>query len=153
MNSFAIYTGSLFKQLVIEDIEVFADRIIVGNPYNTTFKVKVVSGCFSGISQFECDIKNFQRFIKEINEMYRFQRFEVSLDDICYGASIKFILSSIGHLNISGTIFGDTSEHSLCFAFDTDQTAIEDFCKSLNDEVQTSKWKLIKSWFKGNNRG
>jgi hypothetical protein len=105
-----------------------------GNPYNTTFYVKVVSGDFSGVSEFEYNIKDFIRFIKEIKDLYDFKLQKVELNDISYGSNIKFSLDKTGHIMVSGTIYGNAAEHSLTFIFTTDQTAIKAFCKSLYED-------------------
>ncbi len=102
-----------------------------GNPYNTTFFVKIVSGEFSGIGECEYDIKEFKKFAKEINELYEFKIFEVLLKDICYGSTVKFKLDKIGHLEITGDIFGSGMIHSLQFSFQADQTSLKSFADSL----------------------
>lgn len=40
-----------------------------GNPYNTTFTIRVFSGLFSGFGECEYDIKDFIKFTKEINNL------------------------------------------------------------------------------------
>jgi hypothetical protein len=145
MDEYTIVTGSLFKQLSISNINVSYEDINNGNPYNTTFLVKVISGDFAGISGFEYDIKNFLLFVKDMRDLYNFKINEVELIDICYGSKLKFSLAKTGHITISGTIHGSAMEHSLTFEFTTDQTAIETFYNSLyNDYIIDNKYNCQK---------
>lgn len=134
MISYSIDTGNTCEQLIISNIRVSYEDYSNGNPYNTIFIVKVISGDFAGVSEFECNIKDFIQFVKEIRDLYDFKLSQVELNDICYGSSIQFCLDKAGHIAISGTIYGNSMEHSLTFIFITDQTAIEVFCKSLYKE-------------------
>ena len=93
--------------------------------------MKIVSGWFAGLVQFEYDIKEFIRFIHEIKELYDFKRETVSLDDICYGSKVQFTMNGLGHVNVSGIIYGSAMIHSLKFEFSTDQTALYSFCNAL----------------------
>jgi hypothetical protein len=134
MNSYSINTGNTCEQLIISNIDVSYEDFHNGNPYNTTFNVKVISGDFSGVSQFECNIKEFINFVEQIKALYDFKLKQVDLDDICYGSNIHFSLDKMGHITISGKIYGNAMEHSLTFMFTTDQTSIEIFCNSLNKD-------------------
>lgn len=95
------YTGSISNQLTISDIDFSYVDYFNGNPYNTTFKVKVVSGDFAGTSQFEYNIKDFINFVKKKNGLYEFKSKKVELNDICYGSNIQFCLNKTGHITIS----------------------------------------------------
>lgn len=131
MKSYSIVTGNPSKQLIISNIRVSVEDVNIGNPYNTTFKVNVISGDFAGASEFEYNIKDFLEFVRDIKDLYDFKLKLVELNDICYGSYVQFSLSKTGGLTISGTIFGTAMEHSLKFEFTTDQTAIETFSNSL----------------------
>jgi len=121
----------------IWDIRYFHIAAKDGNPYNTTFKVKVLSEeGFSGISGFECDYKDFKEFIKQINELYSFKINKVELNDICYGSKIEFELDKYGHIELFGEIYGSAQEHSLSFKFSFDQTCLMDFANSLDRELK-----------------
>ena len=134
---YSIETNSIEKQFVIRDINVSHEDYLNGNPYNTSFHVHVVSEKFSGFSTFEYDIKEFLKFIREIKELYEFKRKVVELNDICYGSKIQFRLDNLGHLHISGMLYGDGMIHSLKFEFDTDQTALRPFCNALYRDFVT----------------
>ena len=131
MKSYSIVTGNPNKQLIISNINVSVEDVNNGNPYNTTFKVNVISGDFTGASEFEYNIKDFLKFVRDIKDLYDFKLKLVELNDICYGSYIQFSLSKTGGLTISGTIFGTAMEQSLKFELITDQTAIETFSNSL----------------------
>lgn len=143
MKSYSIITGNSYEQLIISNISISYEDFNSGNPYNTTFNVKVISGDFTGVSEFEYNIKDFIRFVKEIRELYDFKLRQVELNDICYGSNIQFCLDKTGHITISGTIYGNAMEHSLTFIFTTDQTGIEVFCKSLyKDFITENAYRL-----------
>lgn len=137
MESYSIITGNPCEQLIISSISTSYVDFNSGNPYNTTFNVKVISGDFAGISEFEYNIKDLICFVKNIKDLYNFKLNFVELNDICYGSNIQFCLDKTGHIAISGTIYGNCMEHSLTFEFITDQTAIETFCKSLYKDFIT----------------
>ncbi len=103
----------------------------IGNPYNCSFDLKIISGSFSGISPCEYDIKEMRRFLIEIEEMYQLKRNVAELKDIGYGTQITFKLDKLGHINISGIIYGTAREHSMTFSFDADQSSLGSFCKEL----------------------
>ena len=131
LESYSIDTGNPCQQLIISHINVSYEDFNSGNPYNTTFKIEVISGDFAGVSKFEYNIKDFLNFVKDIKDLYDLKLKLVELNDICYGSYIQFSLSKTGSLTISGTIFGIAMEHSLKFEFTTDQTALETFSNSL----------------------
>lgn len=69
---------------------------------------------------------------------------ELEFNDICYGSTIKIAIDKSGHVTISGNIYGQSMEHSLTFTFITDQTAIENFSKSLYKKLCNRKpYKII----------
>ncbi|KGK90143.1 hypothetical protein [Clostridium sp. HMP27] len=143
MRKYSIATGNPHEQLIISNIRVSYDDFNNGNPYNTSFSVKVISGDFAGTAEFEYNIKDFISFIKEIRELYNFKLNKVELYDIGYGSNIQFYLDKTGHIKILGTIYGDSMEYSLTFTFPTDQTAIEAFSTSLyKDFITENTYKL-----------
>lgn len=143
MRSYSIDTGSSFEQLILSNIRISYKDFSRGNPYNTTFNIKIVSGEFSGSSEFEYNIKDFIYFIKELKQLYEFKLHIVELNDICYGSNIKFSLDALGHITILGIIYGSVMEHCLTFQFVTDQTAIRNFSNSLyKDFILENKHKF-----------
>lgn len=99
--------------------------------YNTDFNLEIRSDVFSGIAPCEYDIKEFRKFTDELTEMYNFKRQTVSLNEICYGSEVKFEADKIGHILVSGEIFGRTMGHSMKFMFTIDQTALMPFIEQL----------------------
>ena len=113
------------KIICIKNIIISEDDINIGNPYNSSAIVEVVSGTFCAQSQFEFDIKNFQEFIKELGIMYDKLSGRAELRDVSYGSYLILEITNRGILKVSGLLFGDAKEHSLKFIFETDQTALE----------------------------
>ena len=64
-------------------------------------------------------------------EMYEFKKQIVMFNDICYGSSVKFEADKIGHITVSGEIFGKAMAHSLKFSFTTDQFVLKQFISEL----------------------
>ena len=103
-----------------------------GNPYNCSFCIRVRSGCFEGLADgCECDYKKWKEFVDQLNDLYSFNTRKVEFVEICYGSKIVFSADKIGHISVSGTIWGDAMTHSLTFEFITDQTAFPPFLQEL----------------------
>lgn len=109
-----------------------ADR---GNQYNTLFDLRVQSmdGKFSGVGDFECDIKQIVQFAGELKEMYDLKRDSVKLEG--YDEEIDFIMAKTGQITIYGTIRNFT--HSMEFEFEADQTALPPFIKQLRELLES----------------
>ena len=119
------------NHLIINNF-VYHQRVIY---YNTSFDLEIRSGSFSGIAPCEYDIKEFQSFIKDLSEMYEFKKQIVMFNDICYGSSVKFEADKIGHITVSGEIFGKAMAHSLKFSFTTDQFVLKQFISELENII------------------
>ena len=119
------------NSIMIYNLEYSDFDAKAGNPYNTTFDIKVVSGLFSGIGNCEYDMSELIVFAKEINELYEFRRQEVRFNDICYGSWINFEMNKIGHLFIRGEIYGESMAHNLKLEFYADQSSLKHFADSL----------------------
>lgn len=102
--------------------------------YNTACYVKAVSGEFSGLGDWECDWKDLLRFGEELAELYCFQRNEVEFQDIEWGSELKFTLTKLGHIVISGYL--RHYDHTLAFEFRTDQTALKPFLQQMKQLYQ-----------------
>jgi len=120
----------------IEYFKTYPEDAKMGNPYNTTYSLRVVSGAFSGYAPCECDIKEFRKFVSEMEELFRFKRDKTELCDICYGSKVVFGIDKSGHLDISGDIFGQAAEQRLVFRFTADQTCLNDFVLTIKNYVQ-----------------
>ena len=107
----------------------YSPRDALEGSYNTVCHVKVISGEFSGLGEWECDWKALLRFGEELEELYHFQRNEVEFRDIEWGNWLKFALRRTGHIDISG--FLQCIDHSLKFALQTDQTMLKPFLESM----------------------
>ena len=127
------YNENLFS---IEYFKTYPNEVERGNPYNTTFSIRVVSGAFCGYASCEYDIKEFSRFVNEMEEIYSFKRSKAELNDICYGSKVVFEADKIGHLEISGEIFGEAAEQSLVFRFKADQTCLKDFIQTIKMYIE-----------------
>lgn len=71
--------------LEIANFKHYPEDAVNSNPYNSGFDLCVLSGDFMGIGECEYDIKEFRRFISELEEMYEFKQYSVELSEICYG--------------------------------------------------------------------
>lgn len=122
--------------LEIIDFIHYPEELKRGNPYNCTFNLKVVSGVFSGIAPCEYDIKDFRELILAFEEMYQFKKTTIELKDICYGTSVVFSMDKWGHIDVSGTIYGEAMIHEMKFEFRIDQTVLVSFVNELKDLVK-----------------
>ena len=103
--------------------------------YNTSFDLEIRSGSFCGVAPCEYDIKEFRKFVQELLEMYNFKKQIVMFNDICYGSSVKFEADKIGHITVSGEIFGKEMVHSLKFYFTTDRFVLKQFISELQNMI------------------
>ena len=120
--------GNVFA---IEYYKTYEEEVKRGNPYNTDFYIRVVSGSFRGYAPCECDVKGFVQFVKKLEELYFFKRKKVVLQDYCYGSEVTFQCDRVGHVEIAGEIFGTARIQSLTFCFQTDQTSLLKFIQTL----------------------
>ena len=126
------------NSIKIENFVFYQNELQRGNPYNTTFLIFVTSGLFSGFGDCECDIKDFQRFVYELQEMYDFKKNFVAFKDICYGSEIVFTMSKLGSIEIKGTVYADSMQLSLTFCFNTDQSAFLPFVCGLKKMIENA---------------
>jgi hypothetical protein len=103
----------------------------IGNPYNCTFNLRAKSGDFAGLSPCEADRRKLIVFVTELKEMYNFRQSAIDFQEISYGGTLHFSADGIGHITISGHIFGYDLEHELKFEFTADQTALLPFITEL----------------------
>ena len=75
------------------------------------------------------------KFVEELLEMYNFKKQIVMLNDICYGSTVNFEADKIGHIIVSGEIFGKSMEHSLKFYFMIDQSVLNKFISELQNMI------------------
>ena len=114
--------------ITIRDFHHYIDDEKNGNPYNCSFDVIVKSGVFAGIADgCEYDYKELQKFIEELEELISFKRKDVTFSEIGYGNKIEFNRDRLGHVEVSGEIWGDAGSHVLKFEFITDQTVFPKF--------------------------
>lgn len=109
-----------------------------GNPYNTVFDLRVQSmdGRFSGVGDFECDIKQIAQFAAELEEMYSLKRSSAKLESLIgYDQEIELIMQKTGQITVYGTITNFT--HSMEFEFEADQTALPPFIKQLREILES----------------
>lgn len=124
------------NEVKIVHFSYYADDAIAGNPYNTAFQVHVVSDGFSGMGEWECDIKDFRQFVKSLEEMAQFQVWQADFTDIGYGSRLRFALTRTGHIQVSGLLYGAAAIQRLQFEFSGDQTALSPFIKGLKALLQ-----------------
>ncbi len=120
------------NSLIISDFQYSQEDVESNNPYNATFTIAVVSERFRGFGECEYDIKDFREFAKQINELYEFHRFNAELREIGYGSHVSFDMDRLGHITVSGEIFGHGMIHSIKFEFVADQSSLKPFADSLN---------------------
>ena len=121
--------------VAIEDFNFHKDDADAGNPYNTTFGIRVVSGAVQGYASCEYDIKDFRIFVDQLCELYAFQRDHVVLSEICYGSHVTLSMDKVGHVKVAGLIFDNAMEQSLTFAFEADQSTLPPFISGLKNMI------------------
>ncbi len=112
----------------------FAEDEANGNPYNFFFTVRVSSDGFRGHTRWECDRKEFLKFVQSVQNLYDFRDTSAELTDIGYGSRIRFELDKTGHLTVTGILYGHAVEHSVTFRFTVDQTDLHPFLTNLHKQ-------------------
>lgn len=114
-----------------DDLRFYPEEMNSGNPYNCTVNIKVKSNGFMGVSPCEFDMHNLIDFANGLKKMYDFKTKEVEIQEIGYGGKLHFSADNIGHISISGDIFGEAMTNELKFEFEADQTALMHFISEL----------------------
>jgi len=89
-----------------------------------TFKIKVASSGFNGISNFcisKLDINDIQRKLQYMDEKLEGS---VIINDMDSDSFLKFELKEHGQLVCSGELGGSHRDHSMKFSFQADQTIL-----------------------------
>lgn len=103
-----------------------------GNPYNCTFGMRVVSDGFSGeASGCECDYKDIKELAAQLRALIDFKIGEAVFRDLDYNSEIHFKGDGLGHITVSGILYGYLGQQSLNFSFETDQTVYPAFINCL----------------------
>lgn len=129
MNAKLEYCGN---KLEITDFRHSAEEEERGNPYNCRFQIHVVSGRFEGYAEgCEYDYQAFRKMIRELKSLVENRSRQAKLKEMGYGSEILFTGDGRGHIEVSGTVFGEAKVHALQFSFSTDQTVYAGFIKEL----------------------
>lgn len=118
----------------ITNFKYYPKEAVGGSQYNTLFDLRVQSmdGIFSGVGDFEVDIKQIVQFANELDEMYALKRRSVKLESLTGDEEeIVFIMEKTGQLTVCGTITNFT--HTMKFEFKADQTALPMFIKGIKE--------------------
>ena len=120
------------NSIEISDFYHSLDDETARNPYNCSFNIKIVSGQFSGIADgCEYDYKEWKKYITQLEDLIYFKTKEVTMIEIGYGNKIVFVGDGMGHIKVTGEIYGHAMSHLLKFEFDTDQTVFPSFIEEL----------------------
>ena len=120
--------------LEFSDFRHYAEDETRGNPYNFFFTVRVSSDGFTGHTNWECDRKEFVKFVQSTQDLYEFRISSAELNDIGYGSRIRFEADKTGHLTVTGTLYGHAADHSITFRFTADQTDLHPFITNLHKQ-------------------
>ena len=124
-----------FASFEISNFEYFSQD--PRNGVNSIFSVRVVSGNFSGVGDFEYNLEEFKKFILSMKDMYDLKINRVVLKDQMYSGRnyVEFTLDLLGHLNISGDLDEPGGDQFIHFSLGADQTYLKSFIESM-------KWVL-----------
>ena len=102
------------------------------DPYGTEFKVRVCSNGEDNYGEM-CGIEEVRNFVGQLDEMNHLQGKHAEIKDVSYGGRLCFNLDRMGHVQVSGTLFGVYGIQSLKFEFTGDQTALGPFLDGLRE--------------------
>ena len=113
------------------------------DPYGTEFKVRVCSNGednygeseeeYVGTGSWMCGIEEVRNFVGQLDEMNHLQGKHAEIKDVSDGGRLCFDLDRMGHVQVSGTLFGVYGIQSLKFEFTGDQTALGPFLDGLRE--------------------
>lgn len=112
----------------------YPEDLVFGSPYNTVFDLRVQSqdGRFKGEGYFEVDLKDVQKFVGELQEMYDLKRQSVKLTNwVIDDQEVELIMEPTGQITVYGSVSSFTD--ALEFEFEADQTALPVFIKGLKE--------------------
>ena len=106
----------------------------LGNPYNCSFGVKVVSGDFAGATHgLEIDYDQIKYLISRLQDLIDFKTDEVLFADFDNELELSFRGDGIGQNRVSGVINANSGSQRLEFEFITDQTVYASFISELQN--------------------
>ena len=127
-----LHSGENF--LEFSDFRYSAEDEANGNPYNFFFTVRVSSYGFRGHTGWECDRKEFVKFVQSIQNLYDFCTSSAEFSDIGYGSRVRFEADKTGHITVTGTLYGHAADQSVTFRFTADQTDLPPFITNLHKQ-------------------
>ena len=102
-----------------------------------TFNKAVVSGEFSGSSNFCLSIDALSDAIIYINKIYVELNGEFQINDYDSNDFILFKVEKYGHVKISGQVGGTHRKQYLVYEMDTDQTFLKEIISNLEKLINT----------------
>lgn len=131
MNAILKYCENCIEIL---NFQHYIEDDVGGNPYNCNFDIKIISGNFSGIAdKCEYDYRKWLEFIEQLKKLTSNKNNRVIMQEIGYGNKIVFESDGLGHINVSGMVYGNEMTNSLTFEFTTDQTVYSSFINQLQN--------------------
>ena len=116
--------------VAIEDFDSYADGLNIA-----AFWLRVKSGTFQAYASCDCATQQFCDFVEQLQKMYEFQCFNVTLSAMYYGSYVSLALDKKGHIKVDGKIFDDGMEQCLIFTFTTDQSTLPPFISGLKQMI------------------
>lgn len=144
MNEYKLKSQSCEEcNIIISNIVSYNNDISIGNKYNTTLILEVISiNGYRGKSNFVLDIKQLEKFIMQLLEMSETLIGNAKLTDNGYGSYLDITVNKFGHVLITGVLSDEHKEQELKFAFNVDQTFIRNLSKVLYKDIIVEKKQL-----------
>jgi hypothetical protein len=101
------------------------------------FSVMVVSGGFSGASNFGISARLLQEAVSSLSRMYHDLSGIYQIDDHDSDAFILFEFLNLGHLRVSGQVGGSLSGNYLRYELLIDQTDLKSLISSFRSMLST----------------
>lgn len=130
--------------IILSNIISYENDIVMGNKYNTTLTLEVISNNgYRGKSNFILDINQLENFIKQLFNIATNLIGYAKLIDNGYGSYLNISINKLGDILISGILFDEHREQELKFSFDVDQTFINNISKNLYQDIVVERQQLI----------
>ena len=104
-----------------------------------TFRLRVCSGPYHGVSHFCVSSDHLQAFAEEIGHLNDTLQGKAELNDYDSDAFIIFESTGYGQITIKGQVGGTHQDHFMKFKFKTDQTTLDPFRKQIHELLKVSR--------------
>lgn len=130
MKNYKLKTNNFALEI---ELKIFDKDVNI--PTNSILNIKINSDNFSAITTMDIDIKMFQKFARELSDIYTSLKGYAELKETYGNNFIMFKAMSNGHIYVNGIVNNlcrNGHEQELKFENEFDQTYLKEFVNEIN---------------------